>query len=257
METKTEEQGKIGTHIQRFDVIDSTNLELKRKYRELEHGMVCVAEYQTQGRGRMNRKWVSSRNAALMFSILLFPSQKPDKFATITPLVGLAVVETLKQFGIEAKLKWPNDVVIESKKCCGILCEGIFEEKNAIIVGIGINVTNEESDFDESFRNSATSLSEVSKRTIDKGELLDAFLNNFQVIYKIWDESGFFTFRKQIEKILAKNGEQILVIDGENKFWAVIQGLSSEGELIVKAEDGENLALQSGEISIRGVEKYI
>ena len=143
-----------------FDVIDSTNTEaLKQARLGAEEGLCVVARQQTAGRGRHGRKWVSEPDAGLYFSIILRPRVETQYLPLITLMTGVAVHATLGELGIDADIKWVNDLHVEGKKICGILAETTDTPKGlAVIVGIGINIKS--SNFPPEIADTATSIAE-------------------------------------------------------------------------------------------------
>ena len=134
----------IGKEIIHKEITGSTNLDIKElAMNGAEEGTVVQADMQTAGRGRRGRSWVSEKGDSLLFSVLLRPDIAPDKASQITLLMALAVTKVLREsYGIAAMIKWPNDIVINGKKVCGILTEMYpgMDGKYFIIVGCGINV---------------------------------------------------------------------------------------------------------------------
>ncbi|MFA6755662.1 MAG: biotin--[acetyl-CoA-carboxylase] ligase [Bacilli bacterium] len=124
-----------------FDEIDSTNLYLKKNYQSIPANSVVSTGFQNNGRGRYDRSFVSSRNQNVLFSILLKDKFSFDNFENICLLSGAAVSMTLAKNHIKSSIKWPNDILINGKKTCGILLEGVSTSvMQALIVGIGLNV---------------------------------------------------------------------------------------------------------------------
>ena len=132
-----------------FKTIDSTSSYLKREYKSLKNFTFVSSDFQTKGRGRNTRSWISDKNTNLLFSFLLKEEKLVDNFASISILSALSVIKVLVKMKINnVSLKWPNDVFINDSKVAGILLEGISENNklDAVIVGIGINVN--QTDFD-------------------------------------------------------------------------------------------------------------
>ena len=151
--------------LQRFDKLDSTNDWLKRNYASQMDGSVILAKQQTKGRGRFERTWES--NEDLTFSILY---KQAFPYPIIFPL---ALVKALESFGMQAMIKWPNDILLNGKKVCGILIETVYEgsQKAAMIVGIGINVTQKKGELAD----------KAGYVAVDKEELLQAVLTQLSV----------------------------------------------------------------------------
>jgi BirA family biotin operon repressor/biotin-[acetyl-CoA-carboxylase] ligase len=126
--------------VRRFDVVDSTNRYLLERAAEgAGEGLVAVADEQTAGRGRLGRTWVAAPGSALLVSVLLRPQLPPDRVHLLTLAAALAVIDVLP--GVDARLKWPNDVVVDDRKLAGILAEA--DGAGAIVVGMGVNVRSD------------------------------------------------------------------------------------------------------------------
>ena len=148
----------IGKKIIYFDSIDSTNTHAKSIGNESEDGTVIISEEQTNGRGRVGRLWHSKKYEGIWMSIILKPDINPIEAPFITLIVGASVVRALNKLGIESYIKWPNDLIINGKKICGILTElsAEVDKVNYVVAGIGINVKSME--FDDEISNVATSI---------------------------------------------------------------------------------------------------
>ncbi len=151
----------------------STNAVVADRARSGEPaGLVVVAEAQTAGRGRLDRSWVSPPRAGLTLSVLVRPDLAPDRFAWLPLLTGLAVATALREVAeVDAVLKWPNDVLVEGRKVCGVLVE--VAAPGAAVLGVGLNVTTRS---DELPHDGATSLRLAGAGTTDRGTLLRALL---------------------------------------------------------------------------------
>ena len=162
-----------------FDEVSSTNT-LAREYAEqgASEGLVLVAEYQTEGRGKPGRKWISPAGKNLLFSLLLRPSIAPSRSPIITQIACRSVAAILKEHGIESTFKRPNDILVNGKKICGILVESSTagERLDYVVIGIGLNVNAEQ----EELIPEATSMKIISGRLHNKEELLQKILRQFQ-----------------------------------------------------------------------------
>lgn len=167
-----------------YDTLDSTNnLAITFAKEKAAEGTVVVTEFQTKGRGRFNRQWLSPRGKGLLFSLTLYPKLKTSETPILTHLAAEAVSETLSsQFNLPAKLKKPNDVLVEGKKICGILTESSATKQKIdyVVVGIGLNVNSEKKDLIDS----ATSIRIETKKKVDKDLLLIDILERFKAKYE-------------------------------------------------------------------------
>lgn len=229
-----------------FQSIDSTNSYLKENFKSLAEGDVCFSLHQTGGKGRRGRVW-QDEGKDLLFSILFLEGLN-EKLALALPLLsGAAVAQTLVGLGFDPKIKWPNDVLLNDKKCCGILVEGVSETSiDAIISGIGINL-NEES-FPEDIAYKATSLHIQSGLTYDPKEVLSLFLKEFDELYEDYKRGGkrYLTLIRERFYLLGK--EVYLNYHNENLSGSV-EGIDDEGLLLLN--DGKRVHhLISGEVSL-------
>jgi BirA family transcriptional regulator, biotin operon repressor / biotin---[acetyl-CoA-carboxylase] ligase len=245
---------RLGTKIFVFDAVESTN-DLARKYLEegaLE-GQVLIAESQTRGRGRMGRSWVSPPGTGIYMSVLLKPQILPQRLPQLTLMAGLGTVQAVNEFSSQkAQLKWPNDILLNGKKLSGILSEYHTTQNggNAVIIGIGVNANHSQNDFPEILRPTATSLRIENENPVDREALAtalirhldqeyDAFLRgkNPNVIKKWTDHSDMF-------------GKNISVTKGESVIHGTALGLDSQGRLLMRIKNGEEMAFDSGEVSL-------
>ena len=174
----------IGKHIIYFDSIDSTNDYAKKEIKRLENGTVILSEEQLSGKGRRGRGWASPKGTGIWASLILKPSIPPKEGIKMTQIAVAAVCKSIRELTeLDALVKWPNDVVINNKKVCGILTEmaGELDEIKHIIIGIGINVNMK--DFPDEIKEKATSLFIEGNKKIDRKKLLISIMENFEILY--------------------------------------------------------------------------
>lgn len=251
----------IGKNIKYYNTIDSTNTKAKELGRLGEDEGTCIiSEEQTGGRGRLGRIWVSPKFKGIWMSIILMPDIEPIEASKVTQIGAASVCRAIKELGVDAKIKWPNDIVLNNKKICGILTEmsGEINKINYIVMGIGINVNIEEDEFQEDLKDIATSIKIATGLTIKRKELIAEILNNFEVLYDEFIKSG--TIKESI-KVCRENsaliGKQVKIIKRENKVFAKAVGIGESGELIVEYSDGKVEKIVSGEVSVRGMYGYV
>ncbi|MBE6830379.1 MAG: biotin--[acetyl-CoA-carboxylase] ligase [Ruminococcaceae bacterium] len=249
LETKT-----LGKTVFSFDSIDSTNAQAKRQALSgAPNGSLFIAERQTGGKGRLGRAWESPSGTGLWFSVLLRPDSLPVQVTGITLLAGLAVCRAIrKQTKAPAMIKWPNDIVIGSKKVCGILTEMAAEIDRIeyVVVGIGINVNME--NFPDELSVKATSLRMECGRPVARAGLLQEILKEFEEI--LCDDID------RPEAILAEYKTLCVSLNrtvgftrNEEPVTATAVDISPAGELIVRCEDGSLLSINAGEVSVQGI----
>lgn len=241
-------------------VTDSTSLDIKKLADGgSAQGAVVCADMQTAGRGRRGRSWQSDAGDNLLFSILLRPCIQPQKAPQITLLMALAITKVLReQYDFDAKIKWPNDVVVNGKKVCGILTEMYLNGNSidSVIVGTGINVNQKE--IPEELTNSATSLCLEKDTEFSREEILESVLSAFEEYYEDFIKKG--TLQQCIEQynewLVSLNGE-VRVLDPQGEYSGIARGINESGELLVEGSDGKIEAVYAGEVSVRGLYGYV
>lgn len=245
----------VAQNVVYYKTIDSTNTAAKNA--ECKDGTIFIAEMQTNGKGRMGRDWISDKKKGIWMSIVLMPKIVPERINQLTLVTGLAVCETLTEiYKLDFKIKWPNDIIIEGKKVCGILTEGVAEaNKVKVISGIGINVNSK--NFPADLENKATSIYLLTGKKADRVEIINKFAENFEKYYNDFIISGTKNIMKKYKDLcITLNSEVVAIKDGEN-IKANAVGITDAGELLIKKEDGTTLKIKSGEVSVRGIYGYI
>ena len=251
--------GKIGYRIQCLETTDSTNLDIRRAAMEGEaHGLVVTAESQLAGRGRRGRNWESVTGQNLYFSLLLLPEVPQENASMITVAAALAVTEAIRDIGIDAKIKWPNDVVAEGRKLCGILTELGWraDGRYFVILGIGVNVNQQI--FGEEIRDTASSLYLQTSVLQEREVLLAQILDRFAEVYKAFESCGDLScLREAYEALLVNCGQTVRVLDPKGEWTGVAEGINDRGELLVRNQQGTVEAVYAGEVSVRGIYGYV
>jgi BirA family biotin operon repressor/biotin-[acetyl-CoA-carboxylase] ligase len=243
-----------------FDEIDSTNSEAIRIAKSgMTGNYVILAKKQTAGRGRNNKHWHSD-NGNLYCSLLLDTNIAVEMQPQLSLLTGLAVYNSVKFFAtklfpkLDCKLKWPNDVLLGSKKLSGILLESInipstrdlssqSNEANFLIIGVGINVTMSPMNIDRE----TTNLLQEGIVINDLDRLLFIFMNYFDLLFTKWQNAGFLSFKDDWLKKAYKLNQQV-VINGENKMSGIFHGIDNIGRFQVKLPTGGIITLSEAEI---------
>lgn len=254
-----------GRRLHFFESTGSTNPDAKRFAEEGEpHGTVVAADRQTAGRGRRGRSWESPSGKAVYFTIVVRPSCVPDKASMITLVMALSVAQAIEEdTGLQAQIKWPNDIVVHKKKVCGILTEMSvtpeMDEIQFVVAGVGVN-SNQESpeEFPEEIRSTATSLRIESGSPINRAKLLACILARFEENYEVFvrtlDLSGL---REAYQSHLVNMDAQVRVLDPGEEYTGISRGITEQGELIVERENGEKILVYAGEVSVRGLYGYV
>lgn len=252
---------KIGREIFHFEILDSTNDKAKElALRKGLDGALVISEEQTTGKGRLGRHWVSPRHKGIWMSIILKPDLEPAVVPRITHISAASVISALKELGIHALVKWPNDIILNGKKICGILTEmsGEINKIAYIVVGIGINANLTKEDIPSEIAEKASSLLVETGSQCDRKLVAAKVLNKFEILYNNFLNTGSIDDSIKICKensILIGRDVRIIYRQKETKAHAV--DLNSKGELVVQFEDGHVEPVISGEVSIRGLNGYI
>ncbi len=250
----------FGSKILYFDSIDSTNNELKRQAEtQVCHGLLAVAEEQTAGRGRRGHAWVSPPGTGIWFSFLLKPQISPDKASMLTLVAAIAVARAISETtGLVSQIKWPNDIVVNKKKVCGMLTELSAEmtQVNYVVIGIGINANNRE--FPDEIKETATSLYIESGKPVKRAAVIEAVGRYFEQYYDAFIKAGDLSLiMNEYNDMLVNAGNQVRIISGDSEEIYTAVGINPQGELVVKDEDGNIKDIRSGEVSVRGLYGYV
>lgn len=228
-----------------FDVITSTNQYIKEQYKNLEPFTIINANKQTNGRGRVDRKWESIEGKNLTFSIYLKPKILPEKLPLLSLVIGASIYNVLSKY-INCLIKWPNDIIVNDKKIAGILVESIYSNNlEALVAGIGININ--QGQFSNDLKNKATSLFIETKTEYNKNIILDEFIKEFDLLYNdfIIGNNQFVNICKEHNYLLNKeinyNGSIAKIVD-----------ISEEGKLIIDI-NGKQEQLFFGEITLESI----
>ncbi|HYB68485.1 MAG TPA: biotin--[acetyl-CoA-carboxylase] ligase [Candidatus Acidoferrales bacterium] len=245
----------LGKSILFSEEVASTNEWAKKlASRGALEGWVAIAETQTHGRGRLDREWISPLGG-LWFSLILRPKQRLAKAAKLTYVGGLAVAETLhEEYGLSAQTKWPNDVLVNGRKICGILGEAstMGKEINYVILGIGINANfDAERVLPESIRAGATSLETELNRRIQLEGLFIRLLEKLEATYALYNRRGFSFILKQWKKYACFLGKEVEVRDRIEKTIGLAYDVDMDGSLILMLENGVFKHVFAGEVYLR------
>lgn len=234
-------------------------------------GTVVVADRQNAGRGRRGREWISPAGENLYFTLLLRPELEPQKASMLTLVMAVAVAEAMHNVGVRAGIKWPNDIVADGKKLCGILTEmrlmspaaacengmkGNVPAIRDVIIGVGVNVNQQE--FAPELEGRASSLKLILGKECCRKELLMEILLRFEENYAVFLRDGDLGgLRPLYEELLVNRGRQVRVEDPKEAFTGMARGITDTGELVVEREDGSLTEVYAGEVSVRGIYGYV
>lgn len=243
-----------------FDTIDSTNTKAQELAEKgYQSGTLVVADKQESGKGRRGRSWVSPSSTGIFMTLMIKPDINPNNASMLTLVAALAVAKAITSVtGEEAMIKWPNDIVVNGKKVCGILTEmnAQFDYINHIVVGIGINVHNES--FPEEISQMASSLMiEAGGKRFHRAQIIAETMSYFEQYYdtflKTQDLSALV---REYDKLLVNRNKSVRVLDPKEPFDGKAMGITPKGELIVDTWESRKL-VSSGEVSVRGIYGYV
>ena len=252
-----------GCEVYYLDETGSTNIDAKRYAEEgASHGAVVVADMQNSGRGRRGRMWQSPPGSAIYMTIILKPDFLPDKAAMLTLVMALSVAGAITEAtGLQAGIKWPNDIVVNKKKVCGILTEMNVEQDyiQYVVTGVGINVNiAKPEEFPEEIRQSATSLRIEKGERINRAALIERVLCHFEKNYDTFvrtlDLSGLM---ETYDEYLLNLNSEVKVLDPKGEYTGIARGINEAGELLVEKDDGTVEQVYAGEVSVRGIYGYV
>lgn len=249
-----------GRNLSYLKETDSTNNDAKRCMEEGGvHGTLIVAERQTAGRGRRGRLWESPEGTAIYMTIGMKPEFAPDKVSMLTLVMALSVAEAIEeQSGLEAGIKWPNDVVVNKRKVCGILTEMILEAEyiRCVVTGVGINVN--QPSMPEEIAQTATSLFIEKGEKLSRAALIESVMRHFENNYDCFIGSlDLSELKEAYEARLANKNQLVRVLDPKGEYEGIARGIRCTGELIVELPDGIVREVYAGEVSVRGYYGYV
>ena len=243
-----------------FDTIDSTNTEAKRMAANgAPHGTVLIADRQTGGRGRMGRSFHSPAGTGLYLSVLLRPQCPAEKLMHLTCATAVAACDALEQAaGLRPGIKWTNDLVVDGKKLGGILTELSLDKDGKApwaVIGIGINCGQQAEDFPADIRDIATSLALCTGKSIDRAAVAASLIASVHDMSRQLHDSASMLARYREDCITL--GQVISLVRGEEIRHGKALDVDAQGALLVQFPDGHTEAVNSGEVSVRGMYGYV
>ena len=217
-------------------------------------GSIVICEEQTAGKGRLARPWTSTQGKGIWMSVIIRPEIPPTKAPQLTLVAAVAVTRAIEDIaGVRAEIKWPNDLLINGKKCTGILTElqADIDRVHAIILGIGVNVNQQLSDFPEEIQSIATSVQMVTGKTVDRAELVARILHHLEIYTDLYVKHGFEPLKLLWESYSCTLGKRIKAIMIHQEIEGVALGITNEGILQVKTDDGQIHGIYSADIEIQ------
>ncbi|HZK21120.1 MAG TPA: biotin--[acetyl-CoA-carboxylase] ligase [Oscillospiraceae bacterium] len=244
-----------------LDIVDSTNAYIRRNFEKFSSNTVVIANEQTNGKGRLGRKFISHKDKGLYLSMLLSTEFSAESAANITAFTAAAVSQAIDEaIGVAPSIKWVNDLIVNEKKVCGILTEMSVEgeSKNVryIIIGIGINCNQEIHDFPDDIKNKASSLFIESGKKVNRASLAAKIINSLDKMVKDFPKNKTKYLSYYRENCITL-GREVKVISSKGEFLGTAEKLDDDFGLVVRLSDGKLISVTSGEVSVRGAFGYL
>lgn len=243
----------VGQSIYSYKTVTSTQT-IARELADsgVADGTVVISNEQTEGTGRLKRKWHSPSNGGIWLSLILKPDIPPHHAPQLTLLTAVAVVQALKKIGVEAGIKWPNDVLIHGRKIAGILTElhAESDQIHHVIIGIGININQTYESFPDEIKEIATSVKIEKNQRIDQSEFLQDLFVSLEDLYMIFLEKGFEPIKQIWEKHSITIGRKVTVHNSQGTLTGIATGINQDGVLKVVDDDQKSHLVYSGDITV-------
>jgi len=244
-----------GCEIVYLESVDSTNrLARQLAAQGAPHGMLVLADTQTAGRGRRGRSWISPPGEGIFLSLIVRPDVHPSRIAKLSLITALAVARAIaRETGLDAKIKWPNDIVANGRKVCGMLLEMDADEScvRSVVAGVGINVHQQV--FDEEIAHTASSLDLLCGRRLSRSAIVRAFLEEFEACLALDDEAMIRDYRERSATL----GQRVQVIALGGTYTGTALDITQSGSLLVKDDQGEVREVLAADVSVRGIMGYV
>lgn len=244
----------VGRDIRVFQETTSTNDVIEKLARDgVKEGAVVFAESQTQGRGRLGRKWISPAGKGLWFSVLLRPDLRPQAARQLTVVAATALARAIRsQTNLAPEIKWPNDILIRGKKVAGILTElsAELDHVKYIILGIGVDVNLNAGEFPSDLRKIATSLKVEAGHTIIRAQLAAAILDELDFDYARICSGEFEKVADEWEERCTTLGHNVVIRVGDRVIQGRAESLDSDGALLVRTQHGQLERIIGGDVTL-------
>ena len=241
----------IGQKIRHFAEVTSTNDIAKELATSgEEEGTVVLAETQTHGKGRIGRRWLSPKGG-IWFSVILRPNISAKDSYQLTFMAAVAVAKTIrKMFKVNTEIKWPNDVLVNERKVCGILTETSIrgDVVDFAVVGVGVNANVDLTSFSEELRASVTSLDAEVKGVVDKEKFLCALLEELENYYEMVLQRRFALVLEEWKNLVTLFGTDVEVTSFEGRIKGIASGINRNGALEVLLKDGTVRKISTGDV---------
>lgn len=239
--------------------VDSTNNYAKKLAEEgAAHGTLVVADDQSSGKGRRGKNWLMPPGTTIAMSLVVRPQMRPERASMLTLIMGMAAARAVADVtGLNAQIKWPNDLVVGGRKLSGTLTEMSTELEGIhyVVIGTGINANITE--FPQELRDIATSLQIELGRPIDRGAVICACMEAFEGYYdRFMQRQDMSLLQEEYQEFLANRDREVRVLEPGGAYSGVARGIDAFGQLLVEREDGSVEKVYAGEVSVRGIYQY-
>jgi BirA family biotin operon repressor/biotin-[acetyl-CoA-carboxylase] ligase len=246
----------MGRTIHHFQTIDSTNSKAYQLALEgAEEGEVVVAESQEKGKGRLGRYWFSPPSLNLYLSIVLRPKIPPHQASIMTLMAAVATADAIEKFsGLRPSIKWPNDILLNSRKVAGLLNEihSEMDRVHFVILGLGINVNLDERMFPREIQSMATSLKIEMGQPVSRKKFFGSLLKELEEWYGIFLKEGSGAILKAWKERAQIEGKRVRVTSFGETLVGIAMDVDSDGALILKTRDGEQKRIVAGDVEYHG-----
>jgi len=243
------ETEKIGRSIFMYDSIPSTQKIAQELAPTVEEGTIVIAEEQTLGRGRLDRQWYSPKGTGVWMTLVIKPNIPIQQAPQLTLLTAVAVVQAIEAIsGLLPTIKWPNDILLNGKKVCGILTEMEADSDRIqnIFIGTGVNVN--EKNFPNELRNKATSIAIETNKEMNRAEYIQQYCLAFEKLYHLYLQQGFKPIKILWESYSNSIGKSIVARTINKEFYGVAEGITDDGVLMLREQNGTIRYIYSADI---------
>ncbi|WP_237690651.1 biotin--[acetyl-CoA-carboxylase] ligase [Paenibacillus caui] len=246
----------LGRSLKLLTVTESTQEDVRQLAEQgAPEGTLVIAEEQTKGRGRMGRRWYSPAGKGLWMSLLLRPQLPLTSAPQLTLLTAVAVCRAIRlAASVNAGIKWPNDILIDGRKVCGILLESACEDERIryCIAGIGIDVNLSEPEVPEELRRIMTSLMIESGQPVDRSVLAGAIMTEMEQLYTLYVQDGFASIANLWEALSVSLHQPVTASTPSGELKGTATGLDPSGALVIRLQNGQTHKIFSGDVAIDG-----
>nr|WP_254119485.1 biotin--[acetyl-CoA-carboxylase] ligase [Bacillus sp. FJAT-29790] len=244
----------LGRHIHYEESVDSTQKIAHHLVNEdSPEGTIVIAEEQLSGRGRMDRPWHSPKFTGIWMSVILRPNIPPPKAPQLTLIAAVAVVQAIEELtALSPQIKWPNDILLNGKKVTGILTELQADADRiiSIIIGLGMNVNQQQDDFPEELKAIATSLSIEIGEKLQRAEVIKMLLHKLEQLYLLYLEKGFYPIKLLWESYAVSIGKNITARTLTGSIYGKALGITEDGVLMIEDPSGKIHHVYSADIEL-------